>query len=171
MGLITLAPALSSGLEMKSFQGPTFPYVDIEQLAPKKPCLIIFAGEALSRLTAGYFHAPLHRVVSTSIRYAMPFFFRPQAHKPLDAQKLKSAFLEKHYFTDKQGGQDHQQLSPITADELEVLVQRQYRMKKIPVELGEFKKIPYYEQLFEEEALEEMRKKKESKAEIRTSIP
>lgn len=64
MGLLTLAPALSSGLQMKSFHPPSR-YIDVEAASPTKPCLILFAGEALGRLTGGL-RAPHWWLLSSS---------------------------------------------------------------------------------------------------------
>jgi isopenicillin N synthase-like dioxygenase len=143
MGLLTILPALSSGLELKTFQYP-YQYLDVEALAPQKPCLIIFAAEGLSRLTSGYFQAPIHRVVSTSFRYSMPFFFRSNSKEKIDLNSLQSMKLNQMI----ENGQ-LESLEGITAFDLEVLVQVQYKQKRIPAELGAYKQIPYYRQLFD----------------------
>jgi isopenicillin N synthase-like dioxygenase len=143
MGLLTFAPALSSGLELKSFHEP-YSFIDIEKESPCKPCLIVFAGEALARLTGGYFKAPIHRVSSVETRYSFPFFFRSTAEVVLDIKQLTSPVLEEML---KNG--DVECLEGITANELEIITQEQYRTKKIPVELGNYKQHLYYQQLFD----------------------
>jgi isopenicillin N synthase-like dioxygenase len=143
MGLLTFAPALSSGLEMKSFHNP-YSFIDIEKESPCKPCLIVFAGEALARLTGGYFKAAIHRVSSAETRYSFPFFFRSTAEVVLDIKQLTSPILEELLMNG-----EVESLEGITANELEIITQEQYRTKKIPAELGNYKQHHYYQQLFD----------------------
>lgn len=143
MGLLTLAPALSSGLQMKSFQPPSR-YIDVEAASPTKPCLILFAGEALGRLTGGYYQAPIHRVTSNFHRFSFPFFFRSTANLILDIKQLKSERLEE--LIEKN---EIESLLSITANDLEILTQCQYKTKQIPIELGNYKRNFYYQQLFD----------------------
>ena len=142
MGLLTLAPAIMSGLEVKMFQYP-HQFTDIETAAPAKPCLIFFGGEAMGRLTAGYFQPLIHRVVSNYQRFSFPFFFRSNATLLLDRKSLQSSKLDQLV---AEGALED--LPGMTAHDLEILTQQQYKTRKIPLDLGKYKQHPYYDQLF-----------------------
>lgn len=142
MGLVTLAVCLDHGLEMKDFK--THKWVDVEDNAPTKPCLILFCGESLSRLTGGYFKAILHRVFTKSDRYSFPFFFRARDNAILDRLSLKSDVLD--LLIESNQVED---LDPITVDDLNRLVLSQYGSRQFAVELGNYKKDKYWDLHFD----------------------
>lgn len=144
-GLITLAYCQQSGLTVKDFH--THQWVDVEAAAPSKPCMILFVGETLSRLTGGYFKAILHKVVSREDRFSFPFFFRGRTPAMLDIALMKSQVLN-----DMLAAGKLERLPPITVGDLDKITTTQYFSNSIPLELGEFKKDPYY--VFADEVVE-----------------
>jgi isopenicillin N synthase-like dioxygenase len=54
MGLLTVAVCWGEGLELQEVgTGASGRWVDVEASAPLKPCLVLFAGQTLQRLTGG----------------------------------------------------------------------------------------------------------------------
>lgn len=136
-GLITLAYCQSGGLTVKDFH--SHQWIDVEASAPSRPCLILFTGETLSRLTGGYFKAILHKVVSKENRFSFPFFYRGRTPAVIDMTMLNSPVLNGLLSQGKL-----ECLPPITVEQLDSITTRQYSSKSIPLELGEAKRDPYY---------------------------
>lgn len=136
-GLITLAYCQKGGLTVKDFH--THQWIDIEASAPKKPCLVLFTGESLSRLTGGYFRPILHKVVSKEDRYSFPFFLRGRSPALLDMTLLRSQPLHDLLSFDKV-----ELLPPITVEQLDSITTKQYKDNSLSSDLGREKKDPYY---------------------------
>ena len=93
-GIITLITCFNKGLHIKNFKNDK--WIDVEKISPQKPCVILLVGETLSRLTAGYLKAPLHKVITDQERLAFTFFLRGDLTKQLEFKKMKSNFLLKN---------------------------------------------------------------------------
>ena len=137
MGFITLAICFSSGLEIKDLS--TNKFFDAEKNAPKKNCMMIFAGETLARLSGGYFKSPIHRVKSMKERYSIPFFFRGKNNSELDVKKLNSDYLLKNIDLE-----DNYLMAPMKISKLYELTKIQYLENEHPIELGKYKKDDYW---------------------------
>eukprot|EP01038_Epipyxis_sp_PR26KG_P016338 gene16338-22259_t len=146
MGLLSVAFCLDDGLEMKEFNSKR--WVDVERNAPKKPCLIIFCGEALAYLTGGYFKAILHQVKTYKHRYSFPFFFRVCNEAIIDINQLKSKKLDNLLYDNNDNNNNYdnkiERLCPIRSFDLDIITRTQYNTGSIPIELGHYKQESYW---------------------------
>jgi isopenicillin N synthase-like dioxygenase len=124
-GLLTLTPCLGYGLFIKSLS--TGEWDAAEANAPQTPCFILFAGEQLATLSAGHFKAVSHTVRSNTERYSFPFFLRAHNSAVLDTYRLHSPILNRLIAVG-----ELQYTAPVTAQELEQITDKQYKLSAIP---------------------------------------
>jgi isopenicillin N synthase-like dioxygenase len=111
----------------------------VEKVSPKN-VMILFVGETLSRLTAGFYKPILHQVNSIKERIALPFFYRANNESILDIKKfnLSSKFL----IWIKEN--DENLLNEIEYDEFLYLITTQYRKINESKKIGFYKNISYF---------------------------
>eukprot|EP01080_Neovahlkampfia_damariscottae_P011964 gene11964-5365_t len=82
LGIIKFATCFDEGVFIPQFQ--TNQWVSVEKNSPTKPCVVLFIGETLSRVTGAYLKAPLHKVFTNKDRLSIIFFLRGQDDSDLD---------------------------------------------------------------------------------------
>lgn len=100
IGLLTFVPcAQVPGLQVLDYE--YLKWIEIEKIANPKTDIIVFNSECLERLTAQYYSACIHRVMSElnieQRRSSMVFKVRARPDAILDTQSLQSSLLSIPY--------------------------------------------------------------------------